>query len=292
MTRRAGAARSARRTLITAAALALLATGTATGGQPAESITAAQLHSLAAQASAGDSQALADLRAVTSVDGRPAQVGAALGTGDAAQLHARLVALAVSGPPPSVSPASARATAASILNGGRFGKATIPDPLLTALRKLGDWLGSLASRTPGGPVVFWAWAAVLVLAGAAAGAHRMLRRLDSAHAMSVAAVGAAAEDPDALEREAQSAEARGAFGDAVRLRFRAGLLRLGAGAAIDYRPSLRTAEVAGRLHSPQFDALASTFERVAYGGARAEPADADAAREGWKALLARLGGGR
>ncbi len=100
------------------------------------------------------------------------------------------------------------------------------------------------------------------------------------------------EDPSALEQEAQAAEARGAFEHAVRLRFRAGLLRLGSRAAIEYRPSLLTAEVASRLHSPQFDSLAESFERIAYGGAGARSDDADAAREGWRSVLSHAERGR
>ena len=57
------------------------------------------------------------------------------------------------------------------------------------------------------------------------------------------------EDPAVLEREADDAERRGDLERAVRLRFRAGLLRLGDRGAIEYRPSLTTSEVRGLLGS-------------------------------------------
>jgi hypothetical protein len=127
-----------------------------------------------------------------------------------------------------------------------------------------------------------------VLIAALVGARRMMHGLDaSAAALAAAGIGPAAVDPAALEREAEHAEEGGAFATAVRLRFRAGLLRLGARHEIDYRPSLLTADIARRLRSPQFDALARSFERVAYGGLDADADDATAARDGWRALLAR-----
>ena len=183
--------------------------------------------------------------------------------------------------------ARAQATAAEILRGSRYGRATASDPLVNALSKLGSWLATLAANTPGGPVAFWALAAAVVLALAVYGARRALRRLEPDAPAGTAGAGGGTEDPAALERDARSAEDRGAFGEAVRLRFRAGLLTLGAHSTIEYRPSLLTAEVARSLHSPQFDSLNDTFERIAYGGAAARPGDAEASRDGWAAVLSR-----
>ncbi len=271
-----------------AAAVCLLAIATPAGAQGA-SINSVQLRVLATRAADGNQPALAELREVTSVDGQPAALGVLLGTGTEAQVHARLIVLAAAGPQHAVSAASTRATAASILGSGRYGKATVPDPLLSVLGTVSRWLASLAASTPGGPVVFWVLAAAIVLALAVVGARRMLRRLEPAARAAAPDASGTGEDPLALEHEAQTAEERGAFSDAVRLRFRAGLLRLGARDAIDYRPSLLTADVARRLRSPQFDSLSETFERIAYGGAPARPADAEEAREGWRALLDRTG---
>ena len=265
------------------AALALLTPAAAR----ALDITSAHVHTLAAQAAGGDAQALAELRSVDHVDGRPVQMAQALNAGSAADRKSRLTALASlsAGPAATVSAADAQQSAASILSAARYGGAPLPDPVNSGLDKLARAIARLASGTPGGPVVFWALAGAFVLALAGLGARRMIRRLDpgtQAHALPNEPAG---EDAASLERAAEAAEISGAFSDAVRLRFRAGLLSLSSRQAIDYHPSLLTTEVARRLHSPRFDSLTSTFERIAYGGARAEAADAAAARDGWKAVL-------
>ena len=56
-----------------------------------------------------------------------------------------------------------------------------------------------------------------------------------------------ADDPQALERAAEAAERDGEWERAVRLRFRAGLLRLDRRKVLVYRPSLTTGEVARAL---------------------------------------------
>jgi hypothetical protein len=273
--------------LALAAFIALLTPVVARAGN----VSSAQLQSLAGQAAAGNTLALNALRQVDQVDGRPASVATALQSDDPGQLRSRLASLAASGEPASSSPstlppAEAQAAASAILGGGRYAKAPLPDPVGSAFDKLGRWVGKLAGRAPGGPVVFWAVLGGLVLALAALGARRMMHRLDPAAAARAAHAGASGvEDPDAMERDALAAEARGAFADAVRLRFRAGLLRLSFRGALDYRPSLLTVDARRRLGSQEFDTLASTFERIAYGGAPAAETDAAAARDGWRKLL-------
>jgi hypothetical protein len=271
--------------VVAAACAAVLLTGSPALGA---GVSTAELQRLAVTAAAGNPQALAQLRAVTSVDGRPSTLQALLRDGTGAQIHARLVVIArgtTTSPRPA---ADSSAIAASVLREPRFGRATNPDPLLTALRAVGRWLNKLASITPGGPAIFWIVAGALVLALVAFGVRRSLARM---HAIAASESGetSAAEDPEALEREAQAAEAAGAFAEAVRLRFRGGLLALGARSAIDYRPSLLTTDVARRLSSPQFDSLTATFERITYGGAAAAPDDAADSRSGWAELLATAG---
>jgi hypothetical protein len=268
-----------------AAAIAALLPSVAT----ATEISSAELRVLAAQAAAGDSAALADLRAVTTVDGRPAAIAEALATQSTQQLRSRLETLArVSGTSPATpETAGAQRQAEEILGAQRYSPTPVPDPVGSVLRKLGHALGRLSAGAPGGPAVFWGAVAAVVLALTFLGVRRSLRRLDPALQAGVGAHLAIGDTPRSLERDATAAEARGAFGDAVRLRFRAGLLSLSARKAIDYRPSLLTADVSRTLRSPEFDALAATFERIAYGGAPGAEADAAAARAGWKALLSR-----
>jgi hypothetical protein len=111
------------------------------------------------------------------------------------------------------------------------------------------------------------------------------RRAAAATAAAARAAGARAESPASLERRAEEAERRGAHEEALRLRFRAGLLRLDARGTIELRPSLPTGEVARTLRSSDFDRLAGDFDAVVYGGRPAEPEDVDAARRGWAAVL-------
>lgn len=256
----------------------------------ATEISSAQLRVQAARAAAGDAAALADLRGVTTVDGRPAAIAKALAAQSTQQLRSRLLTLSrVSGGTSPATPeaATAQRQAAEILGAQRYSPTPVPDPVGSLLRKLGHAIGRLSAGAPGGPAVFWGAVAAVVLALTLLGVRRTMRRLDPALQVGAGVHLATGDTPQSLERDATAAEARGAFGDAVRLRFRAGLLSLSARKAIDYRPSLLTTDVSRKLHSPEFDALAATFERIAYGGAPGAAADAAAARKGWKALLTR-----
>ena len=93
------------------------------------------------------------------------------------------------------------------------------------------------------------------------------------------------ETPAALERRAEEAERRGDHEAALRLRFRAGLLRLDARGAIAFRPSLPTGEVAQALRSDAFDRLAADFDDVVYGGREADADDVATARREWERVL-------
>ena len=96
------------------------------------------------------------------------------------------------------------------------------------------------------------------------------------------------DDPAALEREATAAAARGDHSLAVRLRFRAGLVRLHRDKAVPIRPSMTTREIARTVRLRPFDELGRTFDRVTYGDEPASPVDDDAAREGWRQVLAEV----
>ena len=71
----------------------------------------------------------------------------------------------------------------------------------------------------------------------------------------------------------------------MRLRFRAGLLRLDARELIEYRPSLTTGEVAAAVGSPTFERVGADFDAIAYGGRAADEDDEVASREGWQRVL-------
>jgi Domain of unknown function (DUF4129) len=191
-----------------------------------------------------------------------------------------------------VDPDEARRIAHGILGSRRFRSAPTPRPLRKPLSWLGDrvsgifdWFGRVFSHIPSGLLLLLAIAAVVALVvfvvrkilaqrGAPDGRVRAARRNDDD-----------GEDPDELERAAVAAERAGRLEAAVRLRFRAGLLRLGDRGAIRYRPSVTTNEVRRVLGSQTFDELARTFDAIAYGGRDAEPPDVDAARREWPRVV-------
>ena len=88
-------------------------------------------------------------------------------------------------------------------------------------------------------------------------------------------------DPRELERLADEAERRGDLEIALRLRFRAGLLRLARADRLPARPSLRTYEARRILRNARFDRLARDFDEIVYGRRPPRPADVRFAREEW-----------
>ena len=170
---------------------------------------------------------------------------------------------------------------------------SFPRPLAGPLAWLGDRIqpaDRLDQRprrdVPGGPLVLW-----MLLAARAScwpPARSPARRSGAARWRSSAprtAALPATDDPQALEREAERAERDGDWERAVRLRFRAGLLRLDRRQVLVYRPSLTTGEVARAVESPAFREVGDRFDEIAYGGRPAEREDAEAARRGWAEVL-------
>jgi hypothetical protein len=189
-----------------------------------------------------------------------------------------------------VDPDSARADVRRILDDRRYRSDPAPRPFRGPLRWFGDrlatiehWIGDVLRFVPR---FVWLGAGLLAVGLLAAWIMRRVQRSSTRAGASVAgARGAAREDPVALEREAEVAEQRGDLERAVRLRFRAGLLRLGNRGVIEYQPSLTTSEVRTLLGSDSFDDLAGTFEAIAYGGRRAVPPDVAAARTNWPKVV-------
>ena len=197
-------------------------------------------------------------------------------------------------------PAIARKQAHDILSSRRYKGSPVPRPLRGVLRWIGDrlssimgWIGDRFSWLPGWARP-WVESAALLLVVAVivllvtklvqARAQAAAARLGSDHGSAHAS--ALDDDPAALERAAADAEARGDLALAVRLRFRAGLLRLDRDAhAITYRHSIPTGEVRAELASPTFDELADTFEGITYGGNDAGPDDTAEARHDWPGVV-------
>ena len=88
-----------------------------------------------------------------------------------------------------------------------------------------------------------------------------------------------------LERDADAAERRGDHETALRLRFRAGLLRLDRAGILRYRPSLTSGAVVRRVASPSLAVLATTLDEVVYGDRPASAGDVEDARQRWPVAL-------
>jgi hypothetical protein len=187
--------------------------------------------------------------------------------------------------------AQARAQAHDILESRRYTGTTVHGPFRGVLdrigeaaRKVGELVPSLDRRIPGGRFVVWVLLVAIVAAFAWLLATRTGRRRAAAVETAASAAPGRRESPAALERRAEAAEREGDYAAALRLRFRAGLLRLDARGLIEYRPSIATGTVARALRSPDFDRVAEDFDEIVYGGRAATEADARASREGWAAV--------
>jgi hypothetical protein len=194
-----------------------------------------------------------------------------------------------------VNPEQAREQARHILHERRFHGTALPRPFHGVLSWLADHLQFIArawdwlAGKVGGQHVLWAILGVMVLVAASwIGARLARRRTEVETSGSARRVRGRREDPNELERLADEAERRGDLEVALRLRFRAGLLRLGRAKALPLRPSLRTREARRALRNPRFDRLARDFDEVVYGRRPPRPADVAAARSEWPQLLAEV----
>ena len=193
----------------------------------------------------------------------------------------------------AVDPAGARSTARHILSGRQFRPAPTPRPFRNQLNWLGDrlhpivsWLARVFTDIFGRNwVIIVAFIVIAIAIVYFVIRVRLRRGSPDARRRSPGAAADASEDPAELEQAADAAERSGDLDRALRLRFRAGLLRLGDRGAIRYRPSVTTNEVRGALGSETFNELARTFEAVAYGGRDAEPPDVETARREWPRVV-------
>ena len=257
----------------------------------ATEVTDAQLRDLARRAES-DAAALAELRQVDSVDGRPVDLGRAL-EGDEADVERRLEVLASEAPTEGSALNEPRTAARDILAERRFHARETPRPFRgllewvgDRLRAVGDLYDRLARYLPGGRSVLTLLLAALVVLTATLVSMRLAgRRGSAAVGEQRHRRGRGTPGPDELEREAAEAERRGELELALRLRFRAGLLRLDRAAMISFRDSMTSGEVARELHSPDFERLASTFDEVVYGRREAALPDLAASREYWARVL-------
>jgi hypothetical protein len=274
--------------------LAALALAAPSAAWAQEAVSGAELTALAERA-ADDESARAELLAVERVDGRAVAVREAMegARGDELEQRARLIAAGVAGAEEPAGAAEPRREAQRVLEQRRYHGAELPRPFAGPLAWLGDklepvleWINGQGAYVPGGPLVLWMVLAAGVLLAAFTVTGTTIRRRALAIERERRAALPPSDDPRALEREAERAERDGDWELAVRLRFRAGLLRLDRRKVIAYRPSLTTGEVARAVSSPAFREVGERFDAIAYGGRPAEQDDAEHARRGWAEVLA------
>jgi hypothetical protein len=191
------------------------------------------------------------------------------------------------------SPQAAQRAAESILSEGRFHSSSVPDPLhgflvwvgriaSDPLNGIGSLVNRLGSSFPGGVAGLWAAAAVVVVVVTGLLA---LRRSKTRIGCLQTANATARQQPGELERAAERAEREGRWDDAVRLRFRAGLLRLGGHDTVRYPETTPNHSLARMLESEPLEQLSSRFDEVVYGGGEATEADAERQRVTWPEIL-------
>jgi hypothetical protein len=193
--------------------------------------------------------------------------------------------------------AAARDQAREILGQDRFQDSDLPRPLEKPLdwldervHDVGDWLSGVFDDVdaglPGGEAVVWILLIGCVgLVTFALARSVVKRRAIAAYGRPRVGEDGVEIDPASLERAADAAERDGDYEQAVRLRFRAGVLRLERQEALEPTVLRTTGEIGAALRSAPFDALGKDLDEIAYGGRPAAAQDADAAREGWAAVL-------
>ena len=187
--------------------------------------------------------------------------------------------------------AEAREEARRILAEDRFHEKELPRPFARPLDWLGDRLREIAPDLPGGPEVTWLVLSGLVLLFAVLVGLALVRgRAPTALVRSGKTKGPAPEDPARLEREADEAERAGDLERALRLRFRAGVLRLAQRRVVDDPDGVTSGALVRLLRSPDFDRAARAFDEVVYGRRAATAEDVRLSRAVWQAVLA--GGSR
>lgn len=277
--------------------LLVVVTALAVSGSPAagDDIGSDELRALAERARS-DPAALDELRSVTSVEGRPVDLDTVLARVDGAALDARLAQLSAPSRPAETSADSgeaARRRAERILDGDAYRPSTVPKPFEGMLRWIGDRLapvGRLLGRLADDPVAAIGLLVALAVVTAATTAVLVRRRGRAAVASrAVAAARRRAADPDALEREADRCEAAGDLEEALRLRFRAGLVRLDRAGALAWRDDATSGALARAIASPAFDVIARDLDEVVYGEREPRPDDVGRARRGWPAVLDDVG---
>ncbi|MDQ4096236.1 MAG: DUF4129 domain-containing protein, partial [Actinomycetota bacterium] len=238
---------------------------------------------------------------IHTVDGRAVDHDVAFGNVTGPELERRLESLADAEPADPGGAAGggvdadlARRRAEEILGQTKFEERDIPRPfkgVLDAigrgLERAGDWLYELADDITGGNPRWLLWALLVAAAvlGAFVARRLIRRRVKRARELQLDLAGDEGLDPDELEARADEAERGGRLEEAIRLRFRAGLIRLSRAQVIPAQPSLTSGDVARYLRSRTYEEVAATFDEVVYGRRDPHPQDVERTRTGWREVL-------
>lgn len=190
----------------------------------------------------------------------------------------------------------ARRAAAEILRERRFQTEKSPQPLRGVLTWLGDrvrplgrpfgWiLRQLNKMLPGGGSVVWIAIVLVMLLIAATLVLRFARARTERAKGGETARGENRTAAD-LERQADEAEQSGRYGDAVRLRFRAGLRKLADQHAVRIPEQRPNGELVRQLDDASFSALAARFDEIAYASSSGGVTDVLTARDQWPKVIA------
>lgn len=262
----------------------------------AADVTSAEFQGLVRRAVESEA-ALEELRSVDHVDGRAVDMEIVLEGASDGDLEQRLAALrsefAITEPR-----GDPNQQARDILSDGRYRDSEPPRPLKGVtewiderLEGVGRSVTDFITRVlPGGMALFWVLMVLIVVLvtivlslryGARGTRGRADDRWDTSRR--------SREDPGQLERSADRAEAEGDLETSIRLRFRAGVLRLANRGVLPRWSSVTSEEISEALGSPTFDQVAATFDRVVYGHQSATKRDVDESRRGWGAIVKEAG---
>ncbi|HVF53151.1 MAG TPA: DUF4129 domain-containing protein [Actinomycetota bacterium] len=286
----------ARPALVVLSALVVWSSAAMAHAQEAGTVITHEEYERLLDAAPEDPTALDRLRAVGSVDGHPVDMDAVLGDASGEELDARLQALQGEGAGDATDASGARRKASELLAHRKYHPPDVPRPLRGALERMGEalepigrWFGRLAGALPGGEPTLWIALAIIILALVSLITIRAIRKSEKDK---VRATGRADEEEALslkdLEAAATAAEKAGDWTRALRLRFRAGLVRLARARVIPSSDVSTNGAIARELKLTTFSELAHRFDEVYYGGARASSEDVRAARRGWKDLLDQL----
>jgi hypothetical protein len=153
--------------------------------------------------------------------------------------------------------------------------------LMRVLRPLGHFIAVLWEHAPTRIILLGGVLAAAVLLSLVV----IRRRSAIAVVHELHGDGITSDDPRVLERAADDAERAGDYAAALRLRFRAGVIRLQLDGRIRRGRTTTTRAIGRQLRLREFDELGRTFDAVAYGGAPASAQDATTARDQWRSVL-------